>query len=634
MSEIAVNNISKIFTYEYVLNGVTFEIGKGERVGLIGRNGTGKTTLFNIITGREHKIGDIGSVVIRKGAVVGCLDQIPVYTDEIILRTILHEPFQNLYSIQREMESLEKQLETEFDNKELIKKYEDLQHSFESQGGYEIDTRIKWICVGLKINDELLNKSFNLLSGGEKTRVTLASILLMEPDVLLLDEPTNHLDMDSVEWLEEFLRKFNGASLIITHDRYFIDRVINKIVVLENGKITKFNSNYSNYALEMKNRQIAALNEYDKLQKEIRKMQKDLNTSIARNAKNHSAFMSAKIRQLTAELQEKEKLGKPKDSKNIGLRLDADRKSSKIVLRMQNVSHSYGENKVLDDIDLFIQKQEKVAIVGPNGCGKSTLIKLMMEQINPGSGLIAIEGEVYVGAGIRAGYLDQELEFPNPKLTILEELCRALRIKEGPARTILARFLFYTNDIDKKISIISGGEKTRLKLAILMHHDINALVLDEPTNHLDIQSRELLEEVVNEFQGSVIIISHDRYFINKIAQKIVLMNRGKIRIFEGNYDFFRNALEAEKLLQKPKEKIQHLDYELGKKQRNKEVKRKRKLEEIEKQLETLEKELKEKNEEQFHFPTDYEKLQSIQLEETLLQKQIDELYDLWTQLHE
>jgi len=631
MSEINVNNISKIFSYEYVLNGVSFDISKGERVGLIGRNGTGKTTIFKIITGREIKSGDLGNVVIRKGAVISCLDQIPVYSDDVTSWQILFEPFVKFDKIREKMELIEKQMEraSEQELEHLMEKYKVVQNQFENSGGYEIETKIKWICVGLKISEKLFEQPFNLLSGGEKTRITLASMLLKNPDVLLLDEPTNHLDMQSVEWLEAYLQKYEGAALIITHDRYFIDRVLNKIIVLENGKVTKFNSNYSNYALEMKNRGIAALHEQDKVQKEIRKLKMDLRKSIARNAKNHSAFMSAKIRDLTAELEEKKKSQITQKAKNMGLRVTSTKKTSKIVLRMNGVYKSFGDNKVLKNLDLYVQKREKVAIIGENGSGKSTLIRLMIDQITPGSGLITDNGEVYVGAGIKAGYLDQELEFADKSVTILETIKQELGIKDGQARSILARFLFFTNDIDKTISIISGGEKTRLKLAILVNRNLNTLILDEPTNHLDIQSREILEQVLEEFQGSIVFISHDRYFINKIAGKIAELKDGRIEIFEGNYDFYRDMIESRKLALKPKEELSSNDYSLTKKERNRIQKRKRNLEAIENQIAVLEAELQKKDEDMYHYPTDYQKLQEIISEKENIQSQIDELFEKW-----
>ena len=634
MSEISVENISKIFTYEYILEDVSFQVGKGERVGLIGRNGTGKTTLFNIITGREDKSGDLGGVVIRKGAKIGRLDQIPDYPINTTPKMILHQPFEYLKKLQNELFQLEKEMETDFDSSSLMEKYKNIQHQFDASGGYEIETKIKWVCLGLKISHDLLEMDFNNLSGGEKTRITLAKILLSEPDILLLDEPTNHLDMGSVEWLENFLQKFSGAALIITHDRYFIDKTINKMIVLENRKVTKFNTNYSNYAVEMKNRAKATMNEYSHLKKEVSRKQKELRQAIARNAKNHSAFMSVKVRELTADLENMKQITKPKSAQKMGLKINAISKSSKIVLRMENVKKSYDSNLVLNNLDFYVEKGEKIALVGANGCGKSTLIKLMMDQILKHDRFMAESGEVYVGAGIKVGYLDQELEFPNNELTILEELCRALNIKQGVARSILARFLFYTNDIGKQIRIISGGEKTRLKLAILMNKDLNTLVLDEPTNHLDIESRELLEEVLSEFGGSVIIISHDRYFINKSVSKIAYLNKGKIRTFEGNYDKFKSIIEAEQNSTKTKEVKRNSNYISSKKERNLQQRKLRDLEGCEREMEKLENILETKANDMFDYPTDYLKLQEIQVEQDLLQLQIDELYEKWLELQE
>ncbi len=415
MSEITLHKIDKIYSYEKVLDDVSFDVHRGERIGLIGRNGTGKTTLFKIITGREHPSGDIAKVIIRKGAVICSLDQIPDYDNALDVRSILEEPFLELLKMEKDLRKQEQGFSklSGRDLEEKLEQYRKDQDRFDRMAGYQINEKIRWVTAGLKIPEDQMNRSFNSLSGGEKTRVVLASILLKEPDVLLLDEPTNHLDMDSVEWLEEFLRRFNGAALIISHDRYFLDRVINKILILKDGKIEKFNSNYSNYALEMKNRNTEAINEYNVIQKQIRKIEADLRKSIARNSKNHSAFMSGKIRDLSAELEELKHIRKPKSDKQIGLHFNTTSKTSKIVLRLENVSKGYDNGLVLKHIDMLITKHQKVAIIGPNGSGKSTLIKLMIGQLFPDLGHNVSSGRIYVGNGIKAGYLDQDLLFPD-----------------------------------------------------------------------------------------------------------------------------------------------------------------------------------------------------------------------------
>lgn len=612
MSEINVSCISKIFSYEYILDNVSFEVHKGERIGLIGRNGTGKTTLFRLITRRERKSGDMGRIIIRKDAKICCLDQIPEYLDDITPAKILHAPFAHFRAMQKKIQELELKMSKEpADLDEILASYTKLSNRFEVAGGYEVEDKIKWVCVGLDIPNKLMDQSFNLLSGGEKTRVTLASLLLQGPDVLLLDEPTNHLDMRSVEWLEEFLKKYTGAALIISHDRYFLDRAVNKILHLENKKVTKYNSNYTNFALSLKNKQVQSWNEYGTVKRELRHLQQELRKNVARNARNHSQFMSVKIRQINAEILDKKKVQqRPKDDKVMGLRVKASSKSSKTVLRLTDVDKGFEGKSVLRNINLLLTKKQKVAIIGPNGAGKTTLIKLMMEQLFPGSGHNPDAGEVYVGEGIQAGYLDQELEFADVNLNVLQTLMQELDIKQGSARTILARFLFYNDDIDKQVKILSGGEKTRLKLAILTHSEINTLVLDEPTNHMDIQSRELLEEILCEFEGAVVFISHDRYFIDKIAKRVVEVDNGGITDFEGSYSKFKAWKDAKHEEQKI-DKSAGKAYKQQRKLSNQEKQQKRRMEEIESEIESLESLIEAQDEAMLACGADYIKLQEI-----------------------
>jgi len=635
MSEINVNRISKIFSYEYILDEVSFEVHKGERIGLIGRNGTGKTTLFRLLTKRERKSGDIGEIIIRKGAKICCLDQIPEYDDCMTPAKILHHPFLALKEMHKKMQELEEKMSNVPENlDEVLNSYTKLSNRFEAAGGYEVEDKIKWVCVGLDIPAKLMDQSFNLLSGGEKTRVTLASLLLQEPDVLLLDEPTNHLDMRSVEWLEEFLKKYSGAALIISHDRYFLDRAVNKILHLENKKVTKYNSNYTNFALSLKNKQAQSWNEYGNVKKELRKLQVDLRKSVARNAKNHSQFMSVKIRQINAEIEEKKKIQqKPKDAQVMGLRVNSSSKSSKTVLRLTKVDKGFDDKSVLKNINLLLSKEQKVAIIGPNGAGKTTLIKLMMEQLFPGSGHLPDTGEVYVGEGIRAGYLDQELELGDETLNVLQTLMQELNIKQGPARTILARFLFYSEDIDKQVKILSGGEKTRLKLAILTHSEINTLVLDEPTNHMDIQSRELLEDILCEFEGAVVFISHDRYFIDKIARRIVEVEHGGITDFEGSYTKFKAWKDA-KIEKQKTDNSAGKAYKKQRKLSNIEKQQKRRLEEIETEIENLENEIETKDQDMLACGSDYVELQKIVKDKEALENRVHELMVEWERISE
>lgn len=639
MSEISVVNLVKRYTVDDVLDGVSFELSPGERVGLIGNNGAGKTTLFRIITGQEQPSGDSSRITIRKGAKICCLDQLPRYSPKTTALQILHRPFRELIALQEDIRSLETRLSktNPTDAPEMLRRYGAMREEFEKNGGYEIDDKIKWVSLGLKIDTDLMDKPFEALSGGEKTRIALAEILLQKPDAILLDEPTNHLDMQSVEWLEDALRKFPGAALIVSHDRYFLDRVINRILVLENGKTKAYACNYSNYALEVETRKKAAYNEYNKVDKKTRRLKSALRKSIARNQKSHSAFLSARNRELAKELADLQQIKKPKAARTINLRFTAMKKSSRTVLRLSNVHKSYGPRKILRGLNLYVKHRDKLAIIGDNGCGKTTLVRLMLEQLSRGQGLQPDSGEVYVGEGIKAGYLDQTLSFPNQDASVLATFMAETVCTIGQARSALASFLFYEADVDKPIRLLSGGERTRLRLCLIMQEEINTLILDEPTNHLDIESRELLEEVLMKFPGSLVFVSHDRYLINKIATRIGEIADGQLATYEGDYDFLLQEKNRSVVPEKKRDDTAGRakeDFRIAKKLRNEHTARQRRVTSIEAEIESLEREIAQIEADMAAVGTEYDKLHRLQTAKNTLTQRIDDLFGEWEALRE
>ncbi len=639
MSEISVVNLVKRYTADNVLDGVSFELSPGERVGLIGNNGAGKTTLFRIITGQEHPSGDSGSVIIRKGAKICCLDQLPTYSPKATAFQILRRPFRKLMALQEDIQNLETQLSKAepADAPETLRRYGVMREEFEDNGGYEIDDRIKWVSLGLRIDDDLLHKPFEALSGGEGTRVALAEMLLQKPDAILLDEPTNHLDMQSVEWLEDSLRKFPGAALIVSHDRYFLDRVINRILVLENGKTRAYTCNYSNYRLEVETQKKAAYNEYNKVDKKIRRLKSDLRKSIARNQRSHSPFLATRNRELAKELANLQQIKKPKPARTIRLRFTTIKKSSRTVLRLTNVHKSYGPREVLGGLNLYVKHRDKLAVIGTNGCGKTTLIKLMLEQLSPGQGIHPDSGDVYVGEGIKAGYLDQTLSFPNEDASVLAAFMAEVGGTIGQARSALASFLFYETDVDKPIGLLSGGEKTRLRLCIIMQEEINTLILDEPTNHLDIESRELLERVLLQFPGSLVFVSHDRYLINRIATRVGEVTDGQLAVYEGDYDFLLQEKNSSIAPEKKRDDTAgraREDFRTAKRLRNQKTAWDRRVTSIEGEIESLEIEIAGIETDMLAVGTEHDRLHSLQTEKNALNQRINHLFEEWEALRE
>jgi len=630
MKDIIFSNIKKSFGGFEVLKGVSFECIKGEKVGLIGRNGTGKTTIFRIITGSEDI--DEGHLHVLKGSAIGYIEQIPEYPDGTKVIEVLRRSCQHIYALRDELHTLEQDISASKSNctqEKLIKKYEKLQFRFEHLEGYDIDVKLEKVCSGLKIGDEMLDRDYNSLSGGEKTRVMLGQIFLNHPDILLLDEPTNHLDIESVEWLEEFISQYKGTVLIAAHDRYFLDATINKIVELEAGKTKTYKGNYSQYAQQKDDEITRQFVTYKNQQKKIKAMEEAVKRFRDWGTRTDNPDMFKKAVNMERRLERIERVDKPTEARKIGLDFNAQR-SGNDVIKMENISKSYENHNILNNIDLHVYYQDRICILGKNGTGKTTLFKILMNEVNPDSGIVKM------GSRLNIGYLEQEVHFDNENEKVIDVFRNQFPMHEDKARNYLARFLFFGNDVFKSLGDLSGGEKVRFQLAVLMQLNPNLLLLDEPTNHLDIDSMEMLEEALLDYTGTIVFISHDRYFINKIAHKVIELKDHTLHEYLGNYDFYRQKTKQkqEKLHTKTRTSIdteQH-DFQKRRKAANQEKRRLRRLHEIENEVENIE-QMIEKVEAQIEkHGCDYEKLQELYAHKKTLHDKLDTLLHEWAEL--
>ncbi|MBR2705119.1 MAG: ABC-F family ATP-binding cassette domain-containing protein [Clostridia bacterium] len=518
MIELDIKDLVKNYGIKNVLDGLSFEVKSGERVALIGQNGCGKSTVLNTINGDETIDG--GRVNIRNGASIKMLKQIYEKRDiDCTVEEFLMENFSKCFELEKKLKCIEEEMATETNDnllQKLINKYGRIQDEYVLNGGYEIQEKYKKICSGFKYDDLFLCSMYNTLSGGERTKVNLAKILMSNPDILLLDEPTNHLDVDTLEWLEELLSSYSGTILVISHDRYFLDKIATKTVLIESGKAKIYHGNYSYFLEEDERRTLAEFEKYKSQQKQIEKMKDSIKTlrkfgDIAQNEMFYKRAKSIEKRLEKMDVLEKVDIDKKKSNIN----LVAGDRSANDVIKVEHLFKNFGDKNIFNDFNMNVYRKEKVCITGKNGSGKSTLIKMI---IGEGQGY---SGKIELGSNTKIGYIPQELNFKNKEETILEYILNNTNMGETEARTYLAKFSFYGENVFKRIRELSGGEKVRLILAKLMRKNINLLVLDEPTNHLDIASREALEESLKSYDGTVLFVSHDRYFIKKISTRMI-----------------------------------------------------------------------------------------------------------------
>ncbi|WP_291570524.1 ABC-F family ATP-binding cassette domain-containing protein [Clostridium sp. UBA4548] len=541
MIEFTMYRIMKRFGDNLVLNNITFTVYDKERVALVGRNGCGKSTILKLLAGIEPMDRDDrldsrdgrlkGWIKIPKGVTVGYLNQLPEYAGNLKVIHILKSAFEEVYTIEKNLRELENTMST-LEGEELervLKRYSDLQEVYITKGGYDIEEKLSKICKGLKFDDAFLNKDFNILSGGEKTTVSLGKILLENPDILLLDEPTNHLDMDSIEWLEGYLRNYNGIVMVVSHDRYFLDNVVTKVIEIENKQNTQYDGNYSDYVSQKEDNMLEQFKDYKDQQSKIKAMESAVKRLRSWEHYTRAASIQKKLDKL-------DKIDKPVFKKqNIKFDFKDTERSGSNVIKGSKICKSFNDKVILSKAELNIYYGERVALIGPNGSGKTTFLKMLLGNMNMDSGILEI------GANVKHAYLPQEITFSNEDCTVIECFREDRNILEGKAREYLSKFMFFGKTVYQKVKHLSGGEKVRLKLSMLLYDAINLLILDEPTNHLDIESIETLETALEDFNGTIFFISHDRYFINKVCDRIIALEDNKLVSYSGNYDFYKNS---------------------------------------------------------------------------------------------
>lgn len=535
MIEIELNKIKKNYGLANILDEFSLEIKTGERVALIGQNGSGKSTILKIIAKQESIDG--GTLNVKNGAKIGILNQIyENIKDDCLVEDYLCEIFDEIFKIERKLRELESQMSVETNPDKLeyfINEYGKKQERYSLLGGYEIQEKFSKICSKFYITKDLLSQKYNLLSGGEKTRINLAKLFLAEPDILLLDEPTNHLDINSLKFLEELVMNYKGTVLIISHDRYFLDRVASKTVLLERGKANVYNGNYSYFVKEDERRVLSQFEHYKNQQKQIEKMKESIASlrKFGELAKNEMFFKRAKsIEKRLEKMEILEKVDLTK--KSIDLRFNLQNRSGNEVLKIEKLEKNFNDKIIFENINLTLNYGEKVALIGENGSGKSTLIKMILGDDND------YTGKIKLGTSTKIGYIPQNIVFENENQTLLEYFLSGNDFSETQARSNLAKYGFRQENVFKKVGKLSGGEKVKILLMKLILQDINFLILDEPTNHIDIDTREVLEEALKDYKGTVLFVSHDRFFINALANRIWNINQNGINSFLGNYDDF------------------------------------------------------------------------------------------------
>ena len=534
MIDISVNNLTKFFVIgENLLEGLSFEIQEGERVAILGRNGCGKTTLLKILTGEMDY--DDGEVFVNPHKKIGLISQIPVFPVGYTVENVLRSAFDQIMAVKRKMEALEQAMANGATDDQL-REYDALTNRFQSGGGYEMDVDVDKICNGLGITPEQRKQEFDSLSGGEKTRMNLARLLLEKTDILLLDEPTNHLDLRSVEWLEGYINAFKGTVVAISHDRYFIDRIAQRVIEIVDGHAEFYSGNYSFYMDEKQARFDLQMKQYEQEQAKLKQLGFTVERMKGWGINNRTLYRRAMS--IQHRMERIRKTEKPKTEKTMKASFGEKDFSGDVVFKMKNVSKSFGDRTLFSDVELNVEAGERIAILGDNGTGKTTFIKCLLGDED-------CTGKIQFGPTVKWGYLPQIIHFNHPERTLYDTMLYEKNCTPQVARDRLGQFLFQGEDVFKQVSNLSGGEKSRLRLCMLMDEKINLLILDEPTNHLDIASREWVEAAIEEFEGVLLFVSHDRYFIEKFAERIWLLEDGKIRDFRCGYAKYRSILEHE-----------------------------------------------------------------------------------------
>ncbi|WP_156299138.1 ribosomal protection-like ABC-F family protein [Streptobacillus canis] len=626
MNLVQFNNVYKQFNGEYILKDISFSVNNTDKIGLIGLNGVGKSSLVKILLGRENhdgmenNINQKGTVFLNPNIKVGYLSQNHSFSSE---KNTVYEELLEVFSKQKELlEKINKVntlMSVTEDLEDLLKEYEKLHNEYEATGGYEVEFKIKQVMQGLELND-FRDAILSSLSGGEKTRITLAKLLLQEPDLLILDEPTNHLDIISIEWLEDYLKKYVKAFILISHDRIFLDEVCNKIMEIENKKLYEYDGNFSDFVIQKELFLKGEIKRYEKESEKIRKIEEYVQRYKA-------GIKSKQARGRQTILDRMERMDNPIFNPNrMKLKFEMKHSSGDRVLNVNQITKSFEEKKVLNNVSFELFRGDKVGIIGKNGIGKSTLLKILIGKLKQDY------GDFKIGERVSIGYYDQDHQNLFPENNILQEINNSLSYTEEYLRSKSASFLFSGDDVLKKISSLSGGEKVRVSLLKLIEEKANLLILDEPTNHLDIYSIEVLEDALIDYEGSMLLISHNRHFLDSVCNKIYFLSEDGLEEFKGNYgEYKENIKNRKEVVDKTEEKI---SYEERKAKQKAEIKRKKDLEKIERDLEDIANKLKTLDEEMAKagYKNDLSKMIDIQKEIEKTKMKEDELILLWSEL--
>lgn len=625
MIDISIQGLVKAFEQDKnILDKLSFDVNCGERIGILGKNGAGKTTLFRIMTGEVTP--DEGTVVIASGKRMGLISQIPVYPEGYTVETVLKTAHERIFELEARMSELAAQMSGN-DSKEVMREYDRAAADYERLQGYNADFERNRVANGLEISEAMRSQLFSKLSGGEKTRVNLARLILEDTDILLLDEPTNHLDLKATEWLEEYLLKFRGSVLAISHDRYFLDRVVSRTIEIIDGKAEFYSGNYSFYVAEKQRRFDEQLKKYEKEQKELKRLDEAARRLYQWGSQNEA--LMKKSFAIRSRMERMEKTDRPKAEKAMKIKFSSREFSGDEVLIIDGVSKSFGERKLFSDLELIIEGGERIALIGDNGTGKSTLIKLIMGEDLPDGGMVRR------GPSIKTAYLPQIIKFEYPSRNLLDTMLYSEKCTPQTARDRLGSFRFSGEDVFKPVSALSGGEQSRLRLCMLMRDEVNFLILDEPTNHLDIMSREWIEEAVESYGEALLFVSHDRYFIERFATRIWVLENGTITDFRGGFSEYRDYLKRQSEQNqniKPKENVKDEMNRAFKK--NPSAYNEKLLAKAERDIERLEAKLKELEQLCQEHSSDFEKLMELDVQKAELQKELDALYEKWEELSE
>ena len=624
MAVLKISGLSKSFGIKTVFENVSFEVRSGERIGLVGANGAGKTTLLKCIMGAEE--ADKGSVKASDGAIIGYLRQDFNYTSHTI-REEMEDAWKDVLYYKDRMETLARELESSRSDEKLVEAYGRAEARFEFLGGYDYESTTRKILTGLGFSDDDWDRDIHSFSGGQKVRINLAAAFVRHPDFLLLDEPTNHLDMGMLEWLEEYLRSYKGGILMISHDRYFLDGAATGIIDLENHHIRSFRGGYTRYMETKENQDRAYEKAYEKQQEHIKETEEYI--------RRYKAGIKAKqARGRQSQLNRLVRLEKPVHQASLRFHFDPPQECADKVLDVLRVEGSYGSHILFKDLTIHIKKGETVGLIGPNGAGKTTILKMITGEKKPDTGFIQL------GNNVKMGYYSQEQERLHPKLTVLDEVRDTFNFGEKEARNILGMFLFRGDDVFKTVGMLSGGEKARLSLLCLFLEKPNFLILDEPTNHLDIPTREIMEDAIEAFGGTCLVVSHDRYFLDKVADRILELDHGKLTEYLGNYSYYKEKkqdLEAFEKDRNGKEEEEEKEKEEKTRENEHQVKTEvsaadvSKLSHVEMEIGRLEATMKMYTVQMSMNPENYAEL-ADEYEEA--KKKLDKLYAKWDELAE